>query len=82
MTLYYILQLIETWLGKDEEALRKLITASKGSSVIANYIHVDRERIGITYKHALMITSKVNESTQGGEDDSVSGNKITQQVQD
>lgn len=53
-------QIQETSLGSGEEALRKLITPSNGSSVIARYIHVDRERLGIKYKHAFIITEMQN----------------------
>lgn len=50
----------ETSLGSGEEALRNLITSSNGSSVIARYIHVDRNRRGINYKHAFIITEVQN----------------------
>lgn len=59
-------ELKETPFGAREEAINKLITASKGSSVIANYIHVDRKILGISYKHALMITTKETEITDDG----------------
>lgn len=49
----------KTRLGKGEQALRKLISPTNGStSIIGNYILVDRQihAVGFQYNHALMIT--------------------------
>lgn len=47
------------WLGKGENALKKLISPSNGStSVVGNHILVDRQIVTFHYEHAIMIVNE------------------------